>query len=126
MTSHGSIPSGVSRRYALKLAAGAGAAAGGLLGSRNGAWAAETTLSIWTGYPELVPFYKAIGEEFAKSNPGFKLNVLSTTLREAEQKLSAAIPTGTGPDIFDIGSNISIKFIGAGFSIPIPRTSMHT
>src|SRR4051794_446689 len=114
MTSSGSGEVAVDRRTALKLAAGAGLAAAGGLGSGTAALAADVTLSLWTGYPELVPYYKAMGEEFAKTNPGVKLNILSTSLREAEQKLSAAIPTGTGPDIFDIGSNISIKFIGAG------------
>ena len=44
----------------------------------------------------------------------------STSLREAEQKLTAAVPTGTGPDIFDIGTNISVNFIDNNLIEPNP------
>ena len=49
-----------------------------------------------------------------------KFTILSTTLREHEQKLSTAMPTGTGPDIFDVGTNISVNFAGAGLIAPNP------
>ena len=44
----------IGRRTALKLAAGAGLAATTALRMPRVA-RADTTLSIWTGYPELVP-----------------------------------------------------------------------
>jgi multiple sugar transport system substrate-binding protein len=81
---------------------------------------ADTTLNIWTGYPELVPWYKAVSDEFSKANPGVSVNILSTTLREHEQKLSAALPTGTGPDVFDVGLILSITFIEGGLIKPNP------
>ena len=110
---------GVDRRSALKIAAGAGvAAAGGMAFSKSAR--AATTLNIWTGYPELVPYYKSVAEAYAKTKPDVTVNLLSSSLREMEQKLSAAIPTGTGPDIFDIGSGISIKFSDAGLLDPNP------
>jgi len=72
------------------------------------------TINVWTGFPELEPFYKWAGEEFAKTHPGVKVEVLSTSLREFEQKLVTSIPTGTGPEIFDVGPYIAIKLIDAG------------
>src|SRR5882724_4932914 len=108
----------IGRRTALKLAAGAGLAATSALRVPRAARAADTTLSIWTGYPELVPYYQAVADAYAKTKPGVAVTILSTTLREHEQKLSAAVPTGTGPDIFDVGFNISINFIGAGLIAP--------
>lgn len=105
---------GIDRRSLLKLAGGAGLAAG-LSGP---ATAQETSLSIWTGYPELVPYYQAVAAAYAQTKPAFKCTVFSTTLREHEQKLSAAVPTGTGPDIFDVGFNISVNFIDAGLILP--------
>ncbi|MCW3473240.1 ABC transporter substrate-binding protein [Limobrevibacterium gyesilva] len=106
----------VGRRSALKLAAGAAAA--GLAG--HSANAADVTLSVWTGYPELVPWYQAVGDAYARANPGTKVTVFSTTLREHEQKLAAAMPTGTGPDLFDVGQILSISFIEAGLLKPNP------
>ncbi len=86
--------------------------------------AAPVTLSIWTGFPELEPFYKKAGEEYAKTHPGFQLETLSSQLREMEQKLSASIPTETGPDVFDIGRNIALNFIDAGLLPPDPPKVM--
>jgi len=111
----------VGRRTFLKLAAGAGlATAAGLgIGSASSA-ASAVTLSLWTGYPELVPWYKAVATGYATSHPNVTVTVFSTSLREAEAKLSAAVPTGTGPDVYDIGTNISVKFIDGGLLDPNP------
>src|SRR6476620_4868795 len=107
---------GIDRRNLLKLAGSAGLA--GALSLPRPAAAEDVTLSIWTGYPELVPYYQAVAAAYAQAKPGVKCTVFSTSLREHEQKLSAAVPTGTGPDIFDVGFNISINFIGAGLIQP--------
>lgn len=81
---------------------------------------ADTHLAIWTGYPELQPWYQAVAAEYAKTHPGVSFEFFSTSLREAEQKLTAAVPTGTGPDIYDIGTNISVNFIDNGLIDPNP------
>ena len=106
----------LGRRDALAMVTGAAIAAT----AGAPAEAADIALSCWTGYPELVPWYKERGDAYAKDHPGFSLNLLSTTLREHEQKLAAAVPTGTGPDLFDIGLNISVNFIEAGLIKPNP------
>src|SRR5262249_12289052 len=108
----------IDRRTALKLAAGAGLVATSGLRVTRAAHADNTTLSIWTGYPELGPYYQAVADAYAKTKPGVTCTILSTSLREHEQKLSAAVPTGTGPDIYDVGFNISINFIEAGLIQP--------
>jgi len=123
------VPSraGSTRRTFLKQvgAAGLAAAAGPVLGWPRASVAAEpVALNLWTGYPELEPFYKKAAEEYAKTHPGFKLDTLSSQLREVEQKLTAAIPTDTGPDLFDIGRNISLNFADAGLLPPNPPKVM--
>jgi multiple sugar transport system substrate-binding protein len=107
---------GSTRRTFLKQVGTAGLAAAGasLLRSRASTAASAVTLSVWTGYPDIEPFYKKAAEEYAKTHPGFKIEMLSSMLREMEQKLTAAVPTDTGPDIFDIGRNISLTFADAG------------
>jgi multiple sugar transport system substrate-binding protein len=106
----------LGRRDALSIATGAAIAAT----AGAPAEAADIALSCWTGYPELVPWYKERGDAYAKDHPGFSLNLLSTTLREHEQKLAAAIPTGTGPDLFDVGLILCVNFIEAGLIKPNP------
>jgi multiple sugar transport system substrate-binding protein len=104
----------IDRRTVLKLAAGAGLAGAGALTLPRAARAADTTLTIWTGFPECQPFYQAVADAYTKLHPEVKFTVFSTSLREMEQKLSAAVPTGTGPDIYDIGTNITVNFIESG------------
>jgi multiple sugar transport system substrate-binding protein len=104
----------IGRRTVLKLAAGAGFAGAGSIALSPRPAAADTTLAIWTGFPELQPFYEAVAKAYSAAHAGVKCTVFSTSLREAEQKLSAAVPTGTGPDIYDIGTNISVNFIESG------------
>lgn len=101
----------LSRRTALQLAASAALV--------PTAQAADVTLAVWTGYPELVPWYQAAGEAYTKVK-GTKVTVFSTTLREHEQKLAAAMPTGTGPDLFDVGLILSVTFIEGGLIKPNP------
>jgi multiple sugar transport system substrate-binding protein len=106
---------GIRRREALAMAAAGAAVTFGARPAR-----ADTKLTIWTGFPEIEPVYKAVAADYAKAHPGVSFDFFSTTLREAEQKLTTAVPTGTGPDIFDIGTNISVNFIDNGLIEPNP------
>ncbi len=82
---------------------------------------ANTTINVWTGFPELEPYYKWAGAEFSKTHPGVTVQVLSTSLREFEQKLTASIPTGSGPEVFDVGPYIAIKLVDAGLLPANPK-----
>ena len=106
---------GLRRREALALAAAGAAATFGARPAR-----ADTKLTIWTGFPEIEPVYRAVAADYAKAHPGVSFDFFSTTLREAEQKLTTAVPTGTGPDVYDIGTNISVNFIDNGLLEPNP------
>jgi len=117
------LGAGSTRRTFLKQVGAAGLAAtagASLLRPRASTAASAVTLSIWTGYPDIEPFYKKAAEEYAKTHPGFQLETLSSQLREMEQKLTASVPTDTGPDLFDIGRNITISFADAGLLPPNP------
>jgi multiple sugar transport system substrate-binding protein len=108
-------PVALDRRTAIKLAASAS-----LAGAAAHRAQAATMLSIWTGFPELQPFYQAVADAYAKLHPEVRFTIFATSLRECEQKLSAAVPTGSGPDVFDIGTNISVNFIDGGLLDPNP------
>ena len=113
--------SGISRRTFLKrTGAGLAGAAGAAALRPRISVAAPVTLSIWTGFPEIEAFYKKAGDEYAKTHPGFKLETLSSQLREMEQKIATAIPTDTGPDLFDIARNITISLADANLLPPNP------
>ncbi len=82
---------------------------------------ANNTINVWTGFPELESFYKWAGAEYSKAHPGVTVQVLSTSLREFEQKLTASMPTGTGPEVFDAGPYIAIKLVDGGLLPANPK-----
>jgi len=81
----------IDRRTALKLAAGAGLAATSALQMPRAARADNTTLSIWTGYPELVPYYQAVADAYAKTKPGVTCTILSTSRELAPSAMRTPI-----------------------------------
>jgi len=78
-------------------------------------------LSIWSGYPEMEPFYKHAAEEYKKLHPNVEVTVLAQPLREFEQKLSATIPSDTAADIIEISMYANQKFIEAGLIPELPQ-----
>ena len=76
---------------------------------------AETKLSLWGGYPEMVPFYEKVAKDYQESHPDVEVGILAFNLRDFEQKLSATIPTDTVADIVGISTYAMRKFIEAGF-----------
>lgn len=75
-------------------------------------------LSLWSGYPEMEPFYRYAADEYQKAHPNVEITVLTHPLREFEQKLSATIPSDTAADIVEISTYSMRKFVEAGM-IPV-------
>lgn len=76
---------------------------------------AKTTLSLWSGHPEMVPFYEKVARDYQESHPDVEVGVLAFNLRDSEQKYSTTIPTDTAADIIQTHTYTMRKFIEAGF-----------
>ncbi|MBE3114526.1 MAG: extracellular solute-binding protein [Actinobacteria bacterium] len=76
---------------------------------------AKTKLSLWAGYPEMVPFYEKVVKDYQESHPDVEVGILASNLVDFEQKLSITIPTDTVADIFACETFFVRKFIEAGF-----------
>ncbi len=81
----------------------------------------EGELTFWSGYPEMAPLYDFVIADFEAKHPGVKVNYLTHPLREYEQKLAAAIPTDTGPDVFEGSLYANLKFIELGMLPEAPQ-----
>jgi multiple sugar transport system substrate-binding protein len=77
-------------------------------------------LSIWGGYPEMDAVFKKAGESFKTIHPNVDLTIFSTDLRGFEQKLTTALPSGTGGDIIVRTTNFLSRFIDQDLLLPIP------
>ncbi|MCC6177490.1 MAG: extracellular solute-binding protein [Chloroflexi bacterium] len=71
-------------------------------------------LNIWSGYPEMKPYYERVAKAFTEQNKDVKVEILTHPLREFEQKLSATIPANSVAEIIEISVYANQKFIEAG------------
>jgi len=79
------------------------------------------SLSIWSGYPELDPVFVQAGEAYKALHPNVELQQpFSTDLRGFEQKLTTALPSGTGGDVIVRTTNFLSRFIDQGLLSPLP------
>jgi len=92
-------------------------------GGGQEAKAATGELAFWSGYPEMAPLYDFVIAGFQKKYPNVKVSYLTHPLREYEQKLAAAVPTDTGPDVFEGSLYANLKFVEAGL-LPQPSQKL--
>lgn len=62
------------------------------------------TISVWIGYPELEPIYRAAANDFQAAHPGVTVQISAFALRDSETKISMALAAGTGPDVFNLSA----------------------
>lgn len=91
-----------------------------LLGAASMAGAGAVTLNVWSGYPEMQPFYQKVAADYTALHPNVKINILTHPLREFEQKLSTTIPAGTVAEVVEISTYAMQKFIETGWVPPNP------
>jgi multiple sugar transport system substrate-binding protein len=90
------------------------------------AGAATKELTLWTGYPEMQPFFETAAKWYNELHPDIVIQVASFPLREVERKYAVSFPTGTGPDIVEAHLYIAQMPIENGWLIPnTPELDQH-
>ncbi|MBB4103059.1 multiple sugar transport system substrate-binding protein [Rhizobium borbori] len=60
--------------------------------------ASAETLTVWSGYPEMAPFYEHVAEGLKKKHPDLQVKVEAIALREHEKRVALGLSSG-GSDI---------------------------
>ena len=108
----------VGRRSVLaraSLAIGAGA-----LALLMGGAAQAQTVTVWSGYPEMEPFYKKVGESLKKKYPNLQVKVEAIPLREHEKRLALALPSGSAAEVIELANSTAQRYIEAGLMKAAP------
>lgn len=56
-------------------------------------------LTLWSGYPEMKPYFEAAAKYYTEAHPNITVEVSTFPLREVERKYAVSLPTKSGPDI---------------------------
>ncbi|NHN32378.1 extracellular solute-binding protein [Paenibacillus agricola] len=68
-------------------------------------------ISLWTGYPELDPWFKIMTESYQKEHPNVKVNISSFPLKDFEKKISTAIPSNSAADIISVNPSLALRYV---------------
>ena len=90
-----------------------------LLALTFGAAVAQRTISVWSGYPELEPFYDHVAEQFEADNPNVTIEVLTQPLREYERRLLVTLPAGSSGDVLEISSSFAARLVQNALIPPV-------
>lgn len=83
---------------------------GALLAGISGAYA--QTITVWSGYPELAPFYEHVAEGFKETHPGVTIDVQAIPLREHERRVALGLSSGSaGAVVVELNSATASRYI---------------
>lgn len=83
---------------------------GVLLAGMSGAYA--QTVTVWSGYPELAPFYEHVAEGFKATHPGVTIDVQAIPLREHERRVALGLSSGSaGAVIVELNNATASRYI---------------
>lgn len=82
---------------------------------------AQKTISVWSGYPEMEPFYEHVAEQFEADNPGVEIEVLTQPLRDYERRLLVTLPAGSAGCVLEASSSFAARLVQNGLIPPLPE-----
>jgi multiple sugar transport system substrate-binding protein len=91
-----------------------------LLGSVFGAAALAATaasaveITVWSGYPEMVPFYEHVAEGMKASHPDLTVKVEAIALREHEKRVALGLSSGAAADVIELAISTATRYLENG------------
>ena len=77
-------------------------------------------LTLWSGYPEMRPYFDAAAKFYNELHPNVTIEVSTFPLRDIERKYAVSLPTNSGPDIAESHIYIAQMHIENGSLAPNP------
>ena len=77
-------------------------------------------LTLWSGYPEMKPYFDAAAKFYNELHPNVTIEVSTFPLRDIERKYAVSLPTNSGPDIAESHIYIAQMHIENGSMLPNP------
>jgi multiple sugar transport system substrate-binding protein len=84
--------------------------------------ASAEKLTVWSGWPDLAPFYKRIGDQLKSKYPDLEVSVEAIALREHEKRLALSLPSGAAGDVIEMEVEAA-RYLEAGL-IPAPPAAI--
>lgn len=73
--------------------------------------ASADQITIWGGYPEMVPFYQHVAESMKAQYPDLTVNVQAVPLRDHEKRVALGVTSGSAADIIELEVNTATRYM---------------
>jgi multiple sugar transport system substrate-binding protein len=107
------------RTHETALSTTLGVLLGVTLGGLSPASAQE--LTVWTGYPEMVPFYEHVAESMKDTHPDLSVSVEAVPLREHEKRVALGLSSGAAADVIELGVSTAARYLENGLVQEAPQ-----
>ena len=72
------------------------------------------TITVWSGFPEMVPFYEHVAEGMREEFPDLEVVVEAVPLREHERRIALSVAAGTAADVIELAYSTAQRYLEAG------------
>jgi len=98
-----SVLSALGRSLILASAVGLGLATASAVSAQE--------IRVWSGYPELAPFYEHVAAGMAAEYPDLKVTVEAIALREHEKRVALGITSGEAAEVIELATTIAARYL---------------
>ncbi len=78
-------------------------------------------ISIWSGYPEMAPFYQRVADQLKAKNPNLQFSIEAITLREHEKRVALALSSGSaGPLVIELPPPTANRYLSNNLMTKAP------
>jgi multiple sugar transport system substrate-binding protein len=94
--------------------AGRAALLGTIFGAGFASAAMAVEITVWSGYPEMVPFYEHVAEGMKADHPDLTVNVQAIALREHEKRIALGLTSGEAAEVIELGTSTATRYLENG------------
>ena len=79
-------------------------------------------IRVWSGYPELAPFYEHVAEGMKADHPDLSVKVEAIALREHEKRLALGLTSGEAAEVIELGTSTATRYLENGLFNAAPES----
>jgi len=73
--------------------------------------ASAVEITVWSGYPEMVPFYQHVAEGMKEEFPDLTVRVEAIALREHEKRIALGLTSGEAAEVIELGTSTATRYL---------------
>jgi len=78
-------------------------------------------IRVWSGYPELEPFYRHVAEGMKAEHPDLNVTVEAINLRDHERRVALGLTSGEAAEVIEMASALAPRYLENDLFNPAPE-----